>query len=81
MNVKGMSCCDSMRARKRIIALSLGIIGMAFMASFFFTKNLIISLSLLVIPPLLFYPIACGAIGGLLWFVARPMKSKEISAK
>lgn len=82
MNIKNIICCEnSIKARKRIITLSLGMIGIAFMASFFFVKNPIISLSLLVIPPLLLCPITCGAIGGLFWFVVRPLKSKEVSAK
>ncbi|MGI0072279.1 MAG: hypothetical protein ACREA3_00495 [Nitrosotalea sp.] len=82
MNVKKMSCGgNGTRTSRRIITLLLGMIGIAFIASIFFVKNPLISLSLLVIPPLLFCPIACGAIGGLIWFVTRPSKSKEVPVK
>ena len=80
MGVKKSGCCN-MKTSKRIITLPLGMAGMAFLASLLFVKNPLVSLSLLVIPPLLFCPIACGAIGRLLWFVARPSRSKKVPVK
>ncbi|MDE1764071.1 MAG: hypothetical protein KGH88_07470 [Thaumarchaeota archaeon] len=65
-----------MNTGRKIIMLSLGMGGLAFVA-LFFVKNPLVSL-LFVIPPLLFCPIACGAMGGLPWLVACPSKSKEM---
>lgn len=80
MNAKKPSCCGSITTGKRIMMLSLGLVGLTVVA-LFFVKNPFVSLSLLAIPPLLLCPIACGAFGGLLWFVARPSKSRELNDK
>ncbi len=78
MNADKMSCCGGNMRTRRILTLLLGIAGLAFVA-LLFLKNPMISLSLLVIPSLLFCPIACGAMGGLIWFITRHSKSKEMT--
>jgi multisubunit Na+/H+ antiporter MnhG subunit len=70
-----------MRINKRIITLLSGIVGIAFLASLFFVKNTLLSLSLLAILPLLLCPVACGVIGGLIWLTGRPLKSKKVDNK
>jgi hypothetical protein len=75
------SCYRCGRGLKgKMAALSLVMLGLALVA-LFIIKNPIISVPLLVVSPLLLCPIICGAVGGLLWFVARPSKSTELAEK